>query len=66
MTKFKPKAVKTCYKIGDTVTADTYWADNEFPNVDGVVTELRHGGNVVVFETMQGRSPRSLHVSYLL
>lgn len=52
-------------KVGDFVKATTMWADAEFPNVRGTVVALRHGGAVAVIETEVGRSPRTLHTSYL-
>lgn len=52
-------------KIGDQVMIKTNWADAEFPNVAGVVSDLRHGGAVAVIDTTTGRSPRVLHVNYL-
>lgn len=51
-------------KIGDSVRINTAWADKEFPNCDGVVSGLRHGGSVAVITTNEGRSPRALHTAY--
>jgi hypothetical protein len=51
-------------KVGDKVKIYTMWADKEFPNVEGRITGFRHGGNVVVIETTEGRSPRFLHTQY--
>lgn len=54
-------------KIGDKVKIKTPWGDKdkEFPNVEGVIIDLRYGGNIAIIETKQGRSPRNLHIGYL-
>lgn len=57
--------MKTAFKIGDKVKAATAWADEEFPDTEGVIIGLRCGGLVAVFETKKGRSPRALHLQYL-
>jgi hypothetical protein len=54
-------------KVGDKVKIETPWGakDKEFPNVTGIITGFRHGGNVAIVETTEGRTPRNLHVGYL-
>ncbi|HLY04867.1 MAG TPA: hypothetical protein VKR31_03880, partial [Rhizomicrobium sp.] len=51
--------------IGDTVTIDVPWAEPDFPNCEGKVVGLRHGGSVCLIETDKDKPYRVLHVKYL-
>lgn len=54
-------------KVGDAVKIETPWGamDKEFPNCEANILGFRHGGNVAILQSKEGRSPRYLHVGYI-